>query len=187
VIETAWLLKHCFSGDGAMRIKTIFIFLLMLGTFLIVSACKEEGAQTEVKPEIDLRSYNLGVIGAFSEVVSLGIKKLALSAPLEPEEMDLLLKEAKKIAANNGVSIYLEEDFLVTDLFPEEVTSGKHVLLIYSDPVKDEYLQLKSEKEELVKIGLYQDKARLEIARKMGRLLSYPEERITLMLTKTLK
>ena len=169
-----------------MRRKVITIIFIITGMVLMGTACSEKEAQTEITLEIDLRSYNLGGIGAFSEVVSLGIKKLALSAPLEPEDMAHLLSNAKKIAADNGVSIYLEEDFLVTDLFPEEVTIGKHVLLIYLDPVKDEYMQLKSEKEELVKTGQYQGETRVEIARKMGRLLSYPEERINLMLTNNL-
>ena len=169
-----------------MRRKVITIIFIITGMVLLGSACIEKEARPEVTAEIDMRSYNLGVIGAFSEVVSLGIKKLALSAPLEPEDMALLLSDAKKIAANNGVSIFIEEDFLVTALFPEEVTTGKHVLLIYLDPVKDEYMQLKSEKEELVKAGQYQGEARLKIARKMGRLLSYPEERISMMLTNNL-
>jgi hypothetical protein len=160
---------------------------MAIGFFLLGPACRDEGAQTGGVPEIDMRSYNLGVIGAFSEVVSLGIKKLALSAALEPEEMILLLDEAEKIADRNGVSIYLEKNFLITDLFPEAITTGKHVLLIYMGPVKDEYMQLKAEKDELVRTGQYQGEARLEIARKMGRLLSYPEPRIDLLLTKNLK
>jgi hypothetical protein len=133
-------------------------------------------------PEIDERSYQLGVIGAFAEVVGAGVKKLALSSAMTPAEMDALIEEAEKIVARNGALSWREEDFLVTDLFPEEVTAGKHVLLIYLDPVKDEYFALKEEKVRLIAEGLYDGEARLEIARKMGRLLSYPESRIEKLL-----
>jgi hypothetical protein len=130
------------------------------------------------KPDIDERSYQLGVIGAFAEVVGARVKKLALSSPMTPGEMDALIREAEKIVARNGALSWREEDFLVTDLFPADVTEGKHVLLIYLDPVKDEYLALKAKKARLVAEGRYEGEARLEIAREMGRLLSYPESRI---------
>jgi hypothetical protein len=136
---------------------------------------------------IDKRSYNLGVIGAFSEVVALGIKKLALSAPLSPEEVDELITDAERIARKNGVSIYLEKDFLTTDLFPEEITNGKYVLLIYREPIKDEYMALKKEKQRLLEAGQYHGKTRKNIARKFGRLLSYPEDQIEKMLMKRYK
>ncbi|MGD9346416.1 MAG: hypothetical protein PVH84_11165 [Candidatus Aminicenantes bacterium] len=134
--------------------------------------------------QMDSRSYQLGVIAAFSEIVAAGVKKLALSAPLTPEEMAGLLPESKRIAEENGVLLYLEKDFCVTDLFPEDITAGKHVLLIYCDPVKEEYLALKREKDELVKTGRYRGEARRNIARKMGRLLSYPEAHIEKLLRK---
>jgi hypothetical protein len=96
--------------------------------------------------------------------------------------MDGLMKDAERIARENGVKLYREEDFLVTDLFPESITEGKHVLLIYLDPVKEEYLAIKAEKKALMEKGEYEGQARRDIARKMGRLLSYPEERIAKML-----
>jgi hypothetical protein len=72
----------------------------------------------------------------------------------------------------------------VTDLFSEALTEGKHVLLIYLDPVKGEYMALKADKNALIEQGSYEGEARLDIARRMGRLLSYPEERIETMLQK---
>jgi hypothetical protein len=146
----------------------------------------EPTAQEEVpmKREIDERSYQLGVIGAFSEVVGAGVKKLALSSPMDPEDMDNLVDDAERIARENGVKIFREEDFLGTDLFPESITEGKHVLLIYLDPIKDEYLALKKEKVALLEKSAYEGEAREEIARKMGRLLSYSEEHIEQMLNK---
>ena len=131
---------------------------------------------------IDERSYQLGVIGAFAEVVGVGVKRLALSSPLSPEAMDALIEEAERIVERNDALSYRETDFLVTDLFPAEITEGKHVLLIYRDPVKDEYMALKDQKQQLIDAGRYEGEARKDIARGMGRLLSYPEERIEKML-----
>jgi len=139
----------------------------------------------EQEPTIDQRSYQLGVIGGFAEVVGIGVKRLALSSAMPPEDMDALIDEAEKIIARNDALSYRETDFLVTDLFPEEVTAGKHVILIYNDPVKDEYMALKERKQKLIDEGRYEGEERREIAREMGRLLSYPEERIERMLSES--
>lgn len=163
----------------------LFVLVIIAAALLFGGqACKKPATETDKFWEMDSRSYQLGVIAAFSEVVAAGVKKLALSAPLTPEEMTQLLPDAERIAKENGASIYLEKDFLVTDLFPEDITTGKQVLLIYLDPIKDEYLALKSEKEDLIATGRYQGEARTNIARQMGRLLSYPDERIENMLEK---
>ena len=152
---------------------------------VLLAACvAERPLQEEAVSEggIDERSYRLGGIGAFAEVVCIGIKKLALSAPMSPEDMDGLIEDAERIVADNGAKCFREEDFLVTDLFPESVTNGMHVLFIYLDPVEEEYLALKAEKADLLEKGEYEGEARLEVAREMGRFLSYPEERIEAML-----
>ena len=85
-------------------------------------------------------------------------------------------------AERTGIKLYRETDFLVTDLFPASVTEGKHVLLIYLDPIKDEYMALKARKERLLAAQAYEGEARLDIARGMGRLLSYQEDKIDAML-----
>jgi hypothetical protein len=131
---------------------------------------------------IDQRSYRLGGIDSFAEVVGMGIKKLALSSAMAPQEMDALVDDARRIAADNSVELYRETDFLVTDLFPASATRGKHVLLIYRGTAKDEYLALKQRKTELTATAKYTGKAREDIAREMGRLLSYPEAKIDEML-----
>lgn len=134
---------------------------------------------------IDQVSYQLGMITAFAEVVAAGVKKLGLSPPLDPEKVDQLMMGAEKVAKAHGVSLYLEKDFLTTDLFDPEFTRDKHVILIYEDPqVLDAYLALKAEKEELLKAGKFQGERRKEIAKKLGRLLSYQEDRIDRMLSK---
>ena len=151
---------------------------------IVLSACQAPPPPApEAEPTaIDERSYQLGVIGAFAEVVGVGVKRLALSSPMSPEEMDALIDEAERIVERNDALSYRETDFLVTDLFPAEITEGKHVLLIYLDPVKDEYMALKDHKQKLIDAGEYEGEARKDVARGMGRLLSYPEERIERML-----
>lgn len=132
---------------------------------------------------IDQVSYQLGMITAFAEVVATGVKKLGLSPPLDPEKVAQVMLGAESVARAHRVFLYLERDFLTTDLFDPEFTRGKHVLLIYQDPkVLDGYMALKVEKEELIKAGKFQGKARKEIAVKLGRLLSYQEDRIEKML-----
>ena len=149
---------------------------------LLLSACTSIASISgnSVKSEliVDERSYKLGGIGTFGELVNIGIKKLALSAASSPEDMDNIIDEAKNVAKRNNVEIYRENDFLVTDLFPASATDGKHVLLIYQGETKEEYLDLKSQKEQLIKLNQYTDKAQKDIARKFGEMLSYPKWKI---------
>ena len=128
--------------------------------------------------EIDQRSFRLGGIASFAEMVRVGVKTLALSAPTSPEEMDALVDEASRIAHEEQVMIYREAELIVTDLFPADVAVGKHVLLIYKGTTLDDYLALKQQKVELVESGSYTGESRKDIARKFGKLLSYPDSMI---------
>jgi catechol 2,3-dioxygenase-like lactoylglutathione lyase family enzyme len=123
-------------------------------------------------------AYILGGIGAFGEMVNAGVKKMALSAPLPAGEMDRIMAEAIKVAERNHVLLFRESDLLVTDLFPADETAGKDVLLIYQGTAREEYLQLKADARKLEEAGLNHGKARADIARRMGRLLSYPPQQI---------
>ena len=142
---------------------------------LALGACSQTECP-EATDGIDRRAYNLGIIGGFSEVVRLGVKQLALSEVLIPEEMDDLLADAEVVADRNEVLLYREEDFLVTDLYPADVAEGKHLLLIYTGDTLDQYQKIKSDKAELIKTDQYHGPARAEIARRFGHLLSYPDE-----------
>ena len=71
---------------------------------------------------VDLISYQLGKITTCSEIVGAGVKDIALSSPLEPEEMEQLIDTAEEIVKNFNVSAYLEKDLLTTDLFDEDFT-----------------------------------------------------------------
>ena len=114
----------------------------------------------------------------------LGVKTLALSEVMSPADMDAMMADAAVIAERNGVLMWRETDFLVTDLYPADVAAGKHVLLIYTGDTKDRYLRIKADKAALIIAGEYQGKAIEEIARRFGRLLSYPEQVIDDLLSR---
>ena len=152
----------CFRAAG------FFLFLV------IPILCLAEQS-TDMNRQIDQRSYALGGLSTFAEMVRVGVKTLALSAAVTPEEMDDLVEDAERIAREEGVMLYRETDLIVTDLFPADVATGKHVLLIYQGGTLDDYLALKQGKSELVASGSYAGEARRDIARQFGRLLSYPD------------
>lgn len=151
-----------------------YYFILSISFFL---ACTQEDNNNE-QDIIDRRSYNLGIIGAFGEVVNAGVKKLALSEALPPEEMDKLMEEAQKIAERNHVLLYRESDLIITDLFPADVAKGKDVLLIYQGTTKDEYMALKAEAKALESSENNSAKVKTDIARRFGKMLSYPDRYI---------
>lgn len=134
------------------------------------------------QPAIDTRSYRLGGIGAFAELVGAGVKKLALSAVMTSSEVDALIAEAEVIVKRNHALLYRESDLIVTDLFPPDVAAGKQVLVIYAGTTLDEYQALKRDRARLMASGEYTGAAREEIARRFGRLLSYPEWKIDQLL-----
>jgi catechol 2,3-dioxygenase-like lactoylglutathione lyase family enzyme len=123
-------------------------------------------------------SYELGVVGAFSELIQSGVKQLAISAPLSPEEMDRFIKDAERIASRYEVLLYREPDLITTDLFPAQISKGKEVLLLYRGTTLEQYLSLKSDKAEMEKAGTYERQARIDLARRFGRLLSYSPREI---------
>ena len=158
------------------------LLLSILGLSVLVGCGDGSQIHDESDWSIDQRSYNLGGIGAFAEMVGAGVKKLALSSPLDPEEMDATIQEAERIAADNGTGVYRETDFLVTDLFSANLTDGKHVLLICNETTLQEYMDLKARKQQLIEAGQYDSDARVEVAKRMGELLSYTEEKIASLL-----
>jgi hypothetical protein len=89
--------------------------------------------------------------------------------------MDDMIDDIAVIAERNQVQTWRETDFLVTDLYPADVADGKHVMLIYTGDTLDKYLAIKTDKAQLRAAGKYEGAAREEIARRFGRLLSYPE------------
>jgi hypothetical protein len=141
-------------------------------------------ANQALPPDIDHRSWEIGVITAFAEIVGVGVKKLALSGTMTPAEVSSLWGEATRIADENQVALYREPDLLVSDLFPADIAKGREVLLIYRGSTLDEYMGLKRHKARLVESGAYVGEARERIARQFGVLLSYPGPGIDALLKK---
>ena len=132
--------------------------------------------------QTDQYSYELGVVGGFSELIAAGVKQLALSAPMSQKEMDKFIVDAQKVAKKYGVSVFRESNLIVTNLFPADVAKDKEVLLLYTGNTKDAYLQLKKDKTQLEKTATYDTKASMDISRRFGRLLSYSPKKINALL-----
>ena len=133
--------------------------------------------------KIDSFSYHLGAADCFCEMVRAGVKRIALSHPCaSKDERDAFLPEFDRLAEKYGVKYYVEDDPLLTDLFPVSMNRGKFNVIFYSDESGlGEYLALKEEKRGAVSRGVY-DAVRRDIAVRYGRLLSYTDEGIDRLL-----
>ncbi|MCP4896765.1 MAG: hypothetical protein GY906_07275 [bacterium] len=176
-----------------MTTRTISICVVLVVCSGLVSGLppQQEGETDRhssfVRQKIDRRSYALGAIAAFSEMVDLGIKKLGFSATFKHGEVDALLEEAEAIARKHNVKLYRESDLIVTDLFPADVAENMEILIIYSGDDIDDYLALKSKKQQLVEQERYDKTDRRTIAYELGKLLSYPDVEIERLLTEDKK
>jgi hypothetical protein len=127
--------------------------------------------------DFDLRSFHLGMINCFAEMVAVGVKKLAISPPLSPEEYEEIREASEAITAGSGIHSYLETSLLVTDLQSEDFTRGKwSVLYSKTADTLDAYKALKERKAELEALGEYDRAARRAVSVEFMRLLSYPED-----------
>lgn len=125
----------------------------------------------------------LGVVSAFSELVNAGVKELALSGTMSAEEMDKFYPLAVEAAAEYNVSVSRESDLIKTVLFPEDVASGKDVLILYQGNTLNAYKKLKADKAALVAGNAYYSGAEQDIARRFGRLLSYSPRQINRLIS----
>ena len=133
---------------------------------------------------LDQRSYQLGMIYAFAEIVSSGCKRLALSPALSSEEFEIIWEDVRQIADEYELRLKIDDDFLTTRLFNPEYTRGKRVIHIAdSQDTLDEYEMLKRLKSLSLKEGRLND-IELELAWGMGRLLSYSDDAIERLLKK---
>jgi hypothetical protein len=131
------------------------------------------------KMKIDKLSFQLGMINTFIEMVACGVKKLAISPPLAPEDYKSIKDASDEATARFNIKSYLEKALLITDLQSAEFTKGKWSVLYYEDEsVLQKYLALKEKKHCLEESGEYSAEERKEISREFMRLLSYPEKKI---------
>lgn len=128
--------------------------------------------------KIDLYSYRCGVIDCFNEMVHAGLKPLALAHPCDtPQERDRYLSFCDQICAQYGTRYVVEDEPLLSDLFPVSMNRGKYGILFYrEDAVLLAYRRIKADKRALLEDGAYAGKARREIALRFGALLAYPPQ-----------
>ncbi|MFC1477356.1 hypothetical protein ACFL6L_02705 [candidate division KSB1 bacterium] len=126
---------------------------------------------------LDQISFELGMINCFVEMVACGVKRMAISPPIDPAHFGILQERSERIVQGFGIKSYLEKSLIVTDLQSDEFTRGKWAILYYkNDDVLKEYLKLKKQIEELEKSGKYKGTQRKDISRRFMRLLSYPDD-----------
>ena len=130
--------------------------------------------------KIDAYSYQCGVMDAFNEVVRAGVKRLALAHPCDSrEERDSYLDYAQQLCEKYGNHLYVENDSLLTDLFPISMNKDKYNIVFARDPKDLEfYVELHVRKKELMDSDRYVGEARKQIAVEFGHLLSYSDEAI---------
>jgi hypothetical protein len=127
--------------------------------------------------KVDSRSFQLGMINCFAEMVAVGVKRLAISPPLFPEEYERIRAASDAIVEGSGIHSWLETSLLVTHLQTPEFTRGKWSVLYFKDPeVLEAYLELKERKARLEAAGRFDGVAAKEISREFMQLLSYPED-----------
>lgn len=137
-------------------------YLAQVFIIILLSSCQSD------KPN---HERALDTIGGFAELVAADVKQIALSDVMTTQEMDEILPKAQEIADRYGVSLYREDDLIQTDLFPKDVAEGKEVLLIYKGATLDAYHDLKDAQAD----GDLEPEA---VARRFGRLLSYPPHKL---------
>lgn len=126
---------------------------------------------------VDQISFELGMINSFIEMVACGVKELAISPPIEPQNLELLVQASKEISEGFGTRYYVEQSLLITDIQSAEFTKGKNSILYYAkEQYIQEYLLLKKRVEELEAKGCYIGAERREISVAFGKLLSYPDD-----------
>jgi hypothetical protein len=117
------------------------------------------------------------MINAFAEMVAVGVKELAISPPLAPEEYERIREASDVVVEGSGIRSYLEKSLLVTDLQSAEFTRGKWSVLYFRvEKTLQAYLRLKERAERLEAEGRYSGEARREVSREFMRLLSYPDD-----------
>jgi hypothetical protein len=119
------------------------------------------------------------MINCFAEMVAAGVKPLAISPPLRPDEYQALKDASEDIVKGSGILSCLETSLLVTDLQSPEFTEGKWSILYFeNDATLQAYLNLKDRQAALEASGTYTPEARKDISRDFMKLLGYPDATI---------
>lgn len=138
------------------------------------------------RKRIDHFSFQLGMINCFAEMVACGVKQLAISPPLSPEQYDIIAPCSDRIVNGFGIESYLENSLLVTTLQSPEFTRNRCSILYYKKKATlDAYHALKEKQSRLIETERYDAGAREEVSIAFMELLSYPPEVISSKLAGT--
>ena len=141
----------------------------IVGILILFSSCG--------KPQ----NENLAAFEVFCEMVANDAKPIALHYSMDSAAVDAQWPAFEKVAASWDLSIYRDNAFPASALFPEPVKAGQHVVLIYKAPRLQQYLQWKADQ----MAASPEDRNLQEaLARRLGRLLGYGHEGINRILAK---
>ena len=161
----------------------------ILVTLSLFLSCNNFAVAQDLDPENYTTAniyYHVGAVSGLGETIKYDLKKIGLSAPMDQEVIDTYEPIFKHAIERQGIKYYREDDFLVTDMFPEERTAGKILLVLYKDDeTLDAYLDVKRHKQKIIADGDYDLAARREIATRFGKLLSYHDEQIEFFLKRS--
>ena len=87
---------------------------------------------------IDRKSFILGMMTAFAECVTNECKKIALSPPFYPEDYEVVVSQAERIADDQGIRLWYDENLDI----PESRRLNWFVMYKFSDML-EEYRKLR--------------------------------------------
>ena len=120
------------------------------------------------KKRIDHFSFQLGMINCFAEMIACGVKQLAISPPLSPEQHELIAPYSDTIVTAFGIESCLENSLLITLLQSPEFTHNKCSILYYKNrKTLDAYYALKKKQSRLIESDCYDARAQKEVSRQI--------------------
>ena len=127
--------------------------------------------------QLDRISYEIGMVNCFIEMVACGMKPLAISPPLEPENLPLMEEVSRELSEGFDTKCCTVDSLMITDIQSAEFTRGKHSILYYKDDaVIARYRELDAEVAALTAKGEYSGRRRWEISFEFGKMLGYPDD-----------
>ena len=102
--------------------------------------------------QIDTYSYQWGVIDCFNEMVKAGMKHIALAHPCTTKEnRDSYIPFVNAITNKYQTHYYLDDDPLITDLFPYSLNRNTYNIIFYKEKKYiEEYIALKERKKQSI-------------------------------------
>ncbi len=142
-------------------------FSLLLICFLLSCSIKEP-------------SDSFSNFPVYCEMVAHGAKPIAFSDPMDSSTIREHIKSFEEIANSFDLLIHIEDQFPNTLLFPQDVTGGKSIIIIYQG---DRLIQYQQWREDHLAISKDDHGKQIATARRLGRLLGYNNEGINTLLS----